>query len=343
MNIAFRVDGNSIIGMGHIVRCLSLAKEFQISGCRVFFISVDPVGIEIIKGQGFEVEKIESNADFGVNQIAEVLKAKSIDCLVIDSYQVSQEYFLKLKTWPGLLCYIDDINLFVYSVDILINGNIGAEIIAYQRHSQQELLLLGIGFNLIRDEFRGLPKRVVSRQIEHILITMGGSDPYHLTEKIIRELKSSPEFDQMQLNVVIGSGFTQQTELYQLSEGLSGITFHQKVTRMSELMLQADLAISAGGSTLYELCACGVPTLAVTVASNQECIVQRLTELGYIKSLGWFESIRFDVLPKLIGDYSFQERVAAVSRMQQLVDGYGVVRVKDSILTYFIETFSKIR
>lgn len=343
MNIAFRVDGGFQIGMGHLMRCLSLAKEFRSSGCQIFFISADPVGNNIIDTQDFEVIKIDTGIDFGVAMIQKILKAKSIDCLIIDSYQVSQEFFLKLKLFVKLLCYVDDLNLLDYPVDVLINGNIGASKMGYRPYSEQELLLLGPSFNLIREEFRGLPQRQVSSRIESILVTMGGSDPLNLTVRIMQAIKDNLSLAGIHFGIVIGRGFTSQTELYQLRQSLTNVVLYENVSRISELMLRADLAISAGGSSLYELCATGTPAWAIIVASNQEYIVRCLAELGYIKNLGWYENIQFNMLPEMIANYSFAERVAAVKGMQQLVDGYGVERVAQGILEYYQTIVTKLQ
>jgi len=65
---------------------------------------------------------------------------------------------LKLKPHVRKLCYIDDLNKFVYPVDVLINGNITAPALNYAKYSDDELMLLGLKYNLIRDEFKICPR-----------------------------------------------------------------------------------------------------------------------------------------------------------------------------------------
>ncbi|GAE87810.1 hypothetical protein [Acetivibrio straminisolvens] len=103
---------------------------------------------------------------------------------------------------------------------------------------------------------------------------------------------------------------------------------------MSEIMLKSDMAISAGGSTLYELCACGTPTLAIVIADNQREMVDMMSSEGYIISLGWHgELADMELLQKiklLCADY--EKRVSLSKKMQKLVDGEGVRRIVEEII-----------
>lgn len=289
--------------MGHIMRCMSLAKEFRNNGHNVYFISKYELGIDKLQSEGFEVIRlkniaVDSLADGIHNYSASELKAESreviaaielydIDILFIDSYNITKDYFLTIKPHIKKLAYIDDLNKFVYPVDILINGNITAEYMDYKKYNEDEIMLLGPKYNLIRDEFRNLPERVINEQVKEIMITTGGSDPYNMSCKIAKMLLEDEELSKLTINIIVGSGFTNKDELRELSKKHNNIVLHENVKRMSDIMLRSDIAISSGGSTLYELCACGTPILAFIMADNQEAVVRKMDELGYVRSLGW--------------------------------------------------------
>lgn len=114
----------------------------------------------------------------------------------------------------------------------------------------------------------------------------------------------------------------------------ANVILHENVSRMSEIMLKSDMAISAGGSTLYELCACGTPTLAIVIADNQREMVDMMSSEGYIISLGWHgELADMELLQKiklLCADY--EKRVSLSKKMQKLVDGEGVRRIVEEII-----------
>ena len=305
--IAFRVDGGKHIGVGHIMRCLSLAKEFSKNDYKVYFLSKFKGGIEKIKEEGFEVIQLKNNDDkekctgfnYGdtdelqeeAHEIINTIKYYKIDLLFIDTYNVTEGHFLKIKPHVKKLGYIDDLNKFVYPVDILINGNITAEYMDYKKYSNDEIMLLGPKYNLIREEFRNLPKRTINREVKEIIITTGGSDPRNMSSKITNMILQDEELRKLRINIIVGSGFDNKEELKEISKLNNNVILHENVKHISEIMLKSDIAISAGGSTLYELCACGTPTLAFIYAENQEFIVRKMKELGYVISLGWFNKL----------------------------------------------------
>lgn len=334
MKIAIRAEGGPATGMGHIVRCLSLANEFRKQSQSVIFISNDPVGRNAIAEQGFEAVSVMADELDNPEDFLSILKRHAIDCLIVDYYRVNRDYFLRLKEGVKCLCYVDDLNKFTYPVDILINGNFAAELMGYEKYSPDEVLLLGVSYNFIREEFRDLPPRKVNKEIERILITTGGADPSNLTSRLISELKTDDYLNHIHLDVVVGGGFIFKDELYKQAKIFQGVTLHENVKRISELMLKSDAAISAGGSTLYELCACGVPAFVCIIADNQEYIVTKLAENNFIRNLGWHDRVDFTVLKQMIRDLTFKDREIWVEKMQKLVDARGTERVVEAILKY---------
>ncbi|OQA16767.1 MAG: UDP-2,4-diacetamido-2,4,6-trideoxy-beta-L-altropyranose hydrolase [bacterium ADurb.Bin363] len=352
MKVGIRADGSTNIGMGHIMRCLSLAKGFRNAGIDVYFFSKFEQGIQKIREEGFEVIELPHHSEihseglyYGdvsslkdeADEIIRRLNVHNPDILFIDSYNVTEEFFLKLKPYVKKLCYIDDNNRFTYPVDVLINGNITGESLGYKRYYEDEILMLGVKYNLIRDEFKYLPERIVNREVKEIMITTGGSDPFELSLRLAGAIIASERFEGIVINIVAGSGFTNLDSLRDLVQKNANIVIHENVSKMSELMLKSDLAITAGGSTLYELCACGTPALAFIIAENQKQIVDMLSDKGYIQSLGWhneFADLEFlKALELLCKDY--EGRVSLSKKMQKLVDGEGVRRIVDELVRIF--------
>jgi len=105
---------------------------------------------------------------------------------------------------------------------------------------------LGLKYNLIRDEFKNLPERIINRDVREIMITTGGSDPFNLTLRLANAILPEEEFKDVRINIVVGSGFTNADKLRELSERNPNVVLHENVLRMSEVMLKSDVAISAG-------------------------------------------------------------------------------------------------
>ncbi len=347
--IGFRVDGSPSIGMGHIMRSISLAKKFHSQGYIVYFLCRQQEGANRIKSEGFEVVMLrgqDSNIEgigfnYGdasslsteVEELGDILKELNIQMLFIDSYNVSFEYFIKIKSLVNKICYIDDLNKFDYPVDVIINGNICAEDLNYKKFSKDEILLLGLKYNLIRDEYKNIPHRTIKREVKDIMITTGGSDPYHITDKILSSFLESAYFKEIKLHVIVGSGFKTVDKLSGIANINQNVILYKDIKKMSEVMLKSDIAISAGGSTLYELCACGTPSMAFIVADNQKNIVECMAKQNYIQSLGWHYNLTSEKLREqlkaLIADYKLREKMSL--SMQSALDGEGVDRIYEVI------------
>lgn len=359
LNIAFRVDGGKSTGLGHLVRCLSLARTFRSAGYNVYFISKLAEGIGLVRNERFDVfpipsvEQVTEGFFYGdevhlaeeAKRMATILADTQTDVLIIDSYNVNKDYFLTLKSCTKRIVYIDDINKFNYPVDIVINGNITGEYLSYEKYTDTQVLLLGPNYNMIRDEFSKLPGRNLSTNVNEVLITTGGSDPYRITDKLLGFLLTSHQFIDLRLNVLVGSGFSQVEYLSNLSYQHDNIFLYANssivdrasnimYSNLSTIMLRSDIAISAGGSTLYELAACGTPTMAFIMADNQEFIVTKMAEMGYIKNLGWYSGLKKEQALgqffQLMNDFELRRQMSC--RGQTLIDGKGNQRIVKAIM-----------
>lgn len=348
--VAFRADGGLNIGMGHIMRCLTLAEKFRRHGIEVYFISKLEEGIKKICEAPFEVLRLpsgcaEPDASIGecnelekeAQEINRLVSQNEIDLLILDTYNVDKNYFLKLMKQAKKIGYIDDLNKFTYPVDILIHGSLVADYKPYEKYQEDEIVLAGLRYNLIRDEFKGLPERETKPSVATIMITTGASDQYNMSSRIINIILEDDELKSLEVNVVIGNSFKNKSELYKIAENNKNVNLHENVNYMSKIMLDSDIALSAGGSTLYELCACGTPTIAFVTADNQEFIVDKMHECGYLINLGFCNDIDNKKLTRtlkaLMRDYMLRKEL--YSKGRNLVDGKGAQRVVERILEEF--------
>jgi len=326
MKIAIRADGGSQIGMGHVMRTLVLAKELAEINDVFYVCRVDnPLsdkyknGIDKIKAEGFKVIFINQNS------VLEELEKIHADLLITDSYDVDAKYFSETKKMFKKTAYIDDMNLFYFDVDILINQNINAVDLDY-KVNDYTALLVGSKYVMLREQFRNTPKKFIKENVENIMLTVGGADPNHLTEKILSWTKVLDYI----FHVVVGPSFEKNNKLKDYQSEKVKLYYN---ANMYEIMQKCDVAVSACGSTLYELAVCGVPTLGIIIAYNQKGIASKLNNEGVIRSLGLYNEISQD---KLISDI---EQLAQSKKMRQcisnagkdLVDGKGIERLSEAI------------
>ncbi|HEY8803608.1 MAG TPA: UDP-2,4-diacetamido-2,4,6-trideoxy-beta-L-altropyranose hydrolase, partial [Clostridium sp.] len=292
MKIAIRADGGSVIGMGHIMRTLVLARELAKANTIFYVCRKDkPLtekymnGIDKVRNEGFEVILI--NEDNVIDELANV----NADCLITDSYDVDEDYFNETKDMFSKTGYIDDINAFYYNVDFVINQNVTANNYKYKCNDDTSLFL-GTGYVMLRQEFRNTKPNKVKTNINDILITMGGADPANFTLKLLKYIK---DLD-YNFHVVIGPSFSKIDEIQKEIINRDNIKLYFNAN-MIEMMKLSDIAITAAGSTLYELGSLGVPTLGVILADNQEGVAKEMHKNGHIINLGWYDKIeKHDVL-----------------------------------------------
>lgn len=358
--IYIRTDGNSKIASGHLVRCFSIAQACKALGMDVRFLVSDEESKSLLK----EIISINCTQDFPIiclktavynhleSELPEVLSLLNSDyeniIYLADSYFVTEKYLNALRPFAKV-AYLDDLQLFDYPVDLLINYDVIPDPVmpsykaAYQNAGQ---LLLGALYTPLRSQFQNR-EIIVKEQVSDILVTTGGSDPYHFCLKLIHTICESAQdmavgflketiFSGKNLHIVIGKLNTDRDALYRLAEKYSFLQLHENVSDMASLMEHCDLAVSASGTTLYELCALGVPTISFTMADNQLPSAKAFEEADAIPYAG---DIRIDeekvlqaVTNFMTSESSYEIRKSAHKAMRRLVDGNGAMRIADALM-----------
>lgn len=345
--IYFRVDGNKHIATGHVMRCLAIALELKEKGENCTFIVADNYSENIIQSNGFPSICIESkwnNLECETDKLIKLVKKLKIEKLIIDSYFVRESYLTELKKLVKII-YIDDLNLFQYPVDILINYSINYPKFNYKARYKQEAtkLLLGSKYVPLRKEFSHLQEDKLGlnknpkKQVKKILITTGGSDPYNFTGKFLDKIVAHEPYKDIIFHVVVGRYNEHMEKLEDIKNRYPNIILHTNVTKMSKLMINCDIAISAGGTTLYELCACGTPSICFAFVDNQ---LEGAEAFGKSDIIPFVGDIRgnieivisriLDKINKLIQSDSL--RLNYSIKMRELIDGNGAVRIAEEII-----------
>lgn len=330
----FRADGNPQIGTGHIMRCLSLADAFREKGVSSAFVTAEPYMRPLIEERSYECLVLGSAYDRMEEELPvflPLLKARRPACVLLDSYFVTPEYMRALRA-EAPLAYMDDLNAFDYSADVVVNYNLYAKAMEYP---PDKAYLLGPQYAPLRKQFQNLAPRVTRERAERILFSTGGTDQYHIALRCVEYLLEHPPAPGAVYDFVLGSMNRDAEEIERLAVGVPYIAAHRKVADMRALMLQCDAAVSAAGTTLYELCACGLPTVTYILADNQINGAAAFERAGLMPCAGdirkdarCVEHI-FEKLNMLIENYT--ERQSLAKQMQMTVDGYGTVRLVEKL------------
>lgn len=335
MMILFRADGNPDIGTGHIMRCLSLADALQEQGWEITFITAEPYFQRLIQTRGYPCTVLGTAYDRMEEELSiflPIIERERPELVILDSYFVTSQYMEAIRNISRLL-YIDDLNAFDYPADAVVNYNIYGPELPYP---QNKTYFLGPQYAPLRKEFQGLSQRNTKDRVENVLVSTGGTDQYHVALHCAEYLREHLPRENMIFHFVLGAMNRDIVQLEQIAEDFSFIKLHRQVTDMCSLMLQCDVAISAAGTTLYELCACGLPTVTYILADNQIQGAQMFQKAGLMPCAGdiredaCFLERLFELLNSLADDFAQRQHIA--EQMQGAVDGRGAARLAEAIL-----------
>ena len=345
--VYFRTDGNSHIATGHLVRCLSIADACFSLGMKVCFLVSDQESKALLQSFDpacrFPVRILETAVyDDLEKELPEVLgmlneAGQAEQIFFLDSYYVTEHYLSAVRA-VAKVAYLDDLQLFDYPVDLLINYDVIPESrsatyqAAYQNAART---LLGASYTPLRAQFTDLQPYCRDR-VSNILVTTGGSDPYHFCLRLIAAFRENSFLHLCQLHVVVGRLSEDKDKLYKLADELPFLQLHENVSDMASLMASCDLAVSAAGTTLYELCAAGVPSMSFCLADNQLTAAKAFDEAGAIPCAGDIRRSCDEVLGNVMNfvtymSENFKKRKAALETMRQLVDGKGAMRIAKAL------------
>lgn len=336
MNFLIRADASIKIGTGHIMRCLALAQAWQDTQGQPIFILANSVPAleERLKSEGMEVVHLtaEPGSLEDAQETAALAHQFETNWVVVDGYQFGSEYQQTIKNSGLRLLFIDDYgHAEHYYADLVLNQNISADEQWYQHREPYTQLLLGTRYTLLRREFWQWREwqRTVPPVATKVLVTLGGADPDNVTLKVIQALQLV-EVEKLEAVVVVGGSNPHYESLEMAGQDSRfPIRLQRNVTNMPELMAWADVAISAGGSTCWELAFMGLPSILLVLAENQRAIAQKLATLNQAINLGWHQDVESnniaDTLSVLL--QSTAQRINMIEVSQQIVDGEGVFRI----------------
>lgn len=341
--VYFRADGNEKIASGHILRCFSIAYELVQKGVSVTFVVADTDSEWFVQDQLHRFSWADQISVLCLNscwkdlsqeieQMQDLLVKDRPDCLLVDSYYVTENYFTSLSSLAKI-AYLDDLMAFDYQVDLIINYDLEVDA-AFYRHAKQ--CLLGSAYTPLRKEFQNSTFQVRERATQ-ILLSTGGGDEFGLAEAILNAfVASGRSFLPLTFHVVVASLTRRRDALSQLSLQYPNIVLEETVTQMDALMEQCDLAITAGGTTLYELCAIGVPSVCYAMNDDQYRCIQHFVNKNLVRYAG-SKSHMPDLVPAIV-DTTFRylkdtdARRQDSQKLRALFDGNGANRIAEALL-----------
>lgn len=365
-SVAIRVDATSQIGTGHFMRCLTLADALRQRGAGIRFVSrglqdhlrdmlaARDMGFVLLNDAVMAAapDELAHSNWLGTSQAQDArdtaicLADQKWDWLVVDHYALDARWESALRQQCRKIMVIDDLADRPHDCDLLLDQNL-FEDMAHRYDGKVPAhcgRMLGPDYALLQPQYAELHPRVPPREgaVRRVLVFFGGADAENLTGRAIAAFLSLGQED-VALDVVINPASPLAASIRQQVEGHEQITLHEGLPSLAPLMVQADLAVGAGGATSWERCCLGLPALVITLAENQKPIAAELDRQGLIRWLGHKDEVSVATLAQALKDILDSGLLLDWSaRCQQWVDGRGTGRVI-SILMLNAQTPLKAR
>lgn len=313
MNIIFRVDASIEMGIGHVMRCLTLADALKVGGAQCQFVCREHSGnlLNQIAERGYQVHalpikgssqsEIEAaslahapwlGSDWmsDAQQTGKYIGNQTVDWLIADHYSLDERWERQLRTNCRKIMVIDDLADRNHDCDLLLDQTYGRNYQDYFLLVPESCeLLCGTQHALLRPEFAQWRESSLRRRtggFEHLLINLGGVDKENITGQVLDALQQVSLPQKCRITVIMGSSAPWVGSVSLKAEGLPWPTeLKIGVNNIAEIMASADLSIGAAGTTSWERCCLGLPTLILVVADNQKLSARELEKSGSVLRL----------------------------------------------------------
>ena len=336
MRLLFRADASHRIGSGHVMRCLALAEAIRQHASEIRFVCRQLEGElhSLIEAKGFRCSLLPAGGPTldPVNDARQTAAlSEALDWLVVDHYEIDRRWERTMRPACERLMVIDDLVDRPHDCDVLLDQTYGRREDEYDALTPDDCrVLAGTQFALLRPEFAAnrpsaLARRAASEGIGHVLVSMGGYDPGNRTLDVLETLATTTYAGRLTVTVVRGARTPDSDgSLHSFASHFQKLTIRQRVDNMAELMAASDIAIGAGGTTSWERCCMGLPSLVCIMADNQRNVARQLEAAGAI-SVWESRSELKQQLDMYEGNPALHR--SAIAAAADVCDGLGLERV----------------
>ena len=291
-----RADASSSIGVGHVMRSLSLGEALIDEGFGVELVScgLAPSLQSLATSCGIEV--VEPSCAPRSSEDAQFVLERNAAIVVVDGYEFSRDFFAVLEASNTTFAVIDDnAETKAQSPDAVINQNPHASESLYAHMQGTPKLLLGLQYAMVRKEVREVAAMHLPTREGEVFVAMGGADFLGLTAPIVEALVETG----LQIRVAVGHANTQREHVQKLADQHGHVTLIEQQDYVSSLA-SAHVAVLAAGSSLWEACAVGTPSIGLVVADNQIASANAAAKLGFTRVIDCRKSFSVEAVKREI-------------------------------------------
>jgi UDP-2,4-diacetamido-2,4,6-trideoxy-beta-L-altropyranose hydrolase len=332
--IVFRADAGAAIGSGHVMRCLALSQAFLADGWLAGFAGTRETFKSVNAIEKADIERLILD-DLVENEPHSIAAHwPNIDVLVVDHYGRDAKLERSCRPFAKRIVVIDDLANRLHDCDLLVDSSTTSEASYRDLVPASCHVLVGPSFAPLAREFRQARPLALSRRdgrsVEHVLLSFGQIDPQNATELVLDALDAAGYTSIV--DIAIGSAAPHLMALRKRTN--QRIKLHIDNPNMSALMSSADLAIGAGGTTSWERCCLGLPSLILEIASNQRGVIATIEQAKAGIGLGSIQQFSMErvagAVHTLLADDNKRMQIAMAGA--NLVDGRGIERIMEMLI-----------
>lgn len=306
-----RADGSASIGLGHVMRSLAIAEHARdVHLSPRFVLGGAPSTCELVEDRGFAATYVKDDSSW-------VEGVGTEDVVVFDGYHFDADLMRRAARRAARVGAVDDSEGGDFPVDVLLNQNPVPDL--HYTLNKGGVALVGPEYALVREEFLAHRRDRGNDLPRTLLVTMGGSDVQGLTRTVIDRANERAAFDR----VLVVVGPAADVPVKRLRQAVDVVRAPSDV---AGTFATADAAISAAGSTTWELLAIGMPTALVQVADNQRFIGPGVARHGAAIFLGGATDLPDVLAEATVRLAEPEERRRLSTKALALVDGHGAAR-----------------
>ena len=296
--IAIVVNAYDEIGTSHIDRCLAMASKLVFHEVLFLVNEHRQLGIDILSKVNYAFRTYDNSRD-----LFKILSEYQPHIVVNDILDTSEEYISALKEEGYFVVNFEDLGIGGKLADVVFDD-------LYEHELGELNVFTGHNYFMLKDEFHYQPAKIITNDVNRVLISFGEVDPHNLTEKVIESIISTNY--EGRIDVIVGLAYDKLEELISKYESNPLIQIYKGVSNISEFMFKADIIFTSANKSIYEICSLGIPTICLCQDDREESHAFVTLNNGFI-NLGLGEFVEKEELTqefiKIVNDYELRREL----------------------------------
>ena len=296
--LIFRIVGNKQVGMGHIYRALTLAREF--SDHEVLFVTdlANRIAVESILKEDYWV------GVYADGDVTNRIRSLKPDAVIYDALDTSRRDVEEIRRSGAVVISFEDLGDGAHHTNLTVNE------LFDKPQFEGDHILWGYDYFFLRDEFETVQTHRFKESVDGIMLAFGGTDQHDLSRIVFRAIKQFCKEHRISIHIVTGPGYRGYDSLVSETTKEEGVYLTHASGVISSIMEQVQLAITSNGRTVYEFAHMNIPSIVIA-QHDREITHSFANETNGFIQLGLYEAgktsaLVLSALERMVRDTEFR-------------------------------------